>query len=409
MPSADSTYTGLNSGDQPGRELRVAILPDSFKGSATAQEVASAMERGAQRAAKAFDTPVVVQALPFADGGEGTLDAISSAWGVAPKTVEVTDALGRPSQGKYATSTDSRTGVIEAAEANGLPTISDLPPEPLRASTHGVADLVRAALDDGCEDILLCIGGSASTDGGAGLLQGLGARFLDAAGQDLPAGGAALRDLASIDLTGLDPRAGNLRWRIACDVINPLLGPQGAAAVFGPQKGASEADVQTLDAGLARLADVLAELTGDDLRELPGMGAAGGMPIVLASLFDAEILPGGELIAQTLGAHAMLESADFVLTGEGRLDSQSLGGKVVDTICRIISEDTALCVIAGSVELSADQLREAGIAAFSIATGPEDLETLRASAVPRVEATAEQILRVYLSGLTLSRGTVNKS
>lgn len=382
--------------------LRVAVIPDSFKGSATASEVAEAMTTGVSRAAASFGVDVHIQTLPFADGGEGTLDAICSAWGVQPRTAEVTDALGRASRGRYAVSAPNtaghRTGVIDAAEANGLPQVSDVPPRPLEATTYGVGALVTAALDAGADEILLCIGGSATTDGGAGLIQALGARLLDERGHELPPGGAALAELHRIDLTGLDPRAQAVRWRIACDVTNPLLGPDGAAAVFGPQKGATDDDVALLDAALTRLADVLASQSGRDARDEPGTGAAGGMPVTLMSLFDAEILPGGALVAETLEARRLTETADLVLTGEGRLDQQSLHGKVVDTVRSITPRRTPVLVIAGAVDITADQQHEAGItAAFSIASGPQSLQELRTHTAERVAATAEQILMVFLA------------
>ncbi|GAA1825833.1 glycerate kinase [Nesterenkonia flava] len=379
------------------------MIPDSFKGSATASEVAEAMAAGVRRAAAVLDVEVHIQTLPFADGGEGTLDAICSAWGVQPRTAEVTDALGRAARGRYAVSepnaTGHRIGVIEAAEANGLPQVSDVPPRPLEATTYGVGALVTAALDAGAEEILLCIGGSATTDGGAGLAQALGARLLDEHGHDLGPGGAALAQLHRIDLAGLDPRSLKVRWRIACDVTNPLLGPEGAAAVFGPQKGADEDDVAVLDAALTRLVDVLTSQTGRDVRREPGTGAAGGMPVVLMSLFDAEILPGGALVAETLEARRLSETADLVLTGEGRLDQQSLHGKVVDTVRSITPRRTPLVVLAGSVDITPDQQREAGItAAFSIAPGPQTLAELQARAAERVAEAAEQIFTVYLAG-----------
>lgn len=379
---------------------RVAILPDSFKGSATAAEVAQAMADGVRSAGAAMGVPVQIETLPFADGGEGTLDAICSAWGVAPRTVDVTDALGRPTTGRCAVSVDGVTGVVEAAEANGITLVSDVPFQPLHASTRGVADLVRSLLDEGCEEILLCIGGSATTDGGAGLLQGLGARFLDRSGRELPPGGAALHDLASIDLDGLDQRAREVRWRIACDVTNPLVGVRGAAAVFGPQKGADAADVRQLDDALTVLADVLHATTGADVRALPGAGAAGGMPATLVALLDAEILPGGVLVADLLRAQDLLTQADVVLTGEGTLDSQSLGGKVVDTVRRLTPAATPVLVIAGAVDLAAADLDAAGItAAFSIARGPRTLAELRLTAAADIAAAAEQVMRVQLGAM----------
>lgn len=388
--------------------LRVAVLPDSFKGSATAEEIAGAIAAGVRSAADSWSADtgsagsqpanLQVDVLPFADGGEGTLDAICSAWGVSPHTAAVSDALGRPVQARYAVSADRRTGVVEAAEANGLPRVSDVAPQPRRASTFGVGELVSAVLEQGCEEILLCIGGSATTDGGAGMIQALGARLLDAEGQELPPGGGALKDLDRIDLSGLDIRAQQVRWRIACDVTNPLLGPQGAAAVFGPQKGADQDDVAALDGALARLAEVLVSHSERDLREEPGMGAAGGMPAVLVALLGAEIVSGGALVAETLGAQQMLEAADLVLTGEGRLDSQSLSGKVVDTVRRLTPERTPVFVIAGSVEIGLEELDAAGItAAFSIASGPQTLEELSTSTAAKVQDAAAHLLRVWFS------------
>lgn len=386
--------------------LRVAVIPDSFKGSATAGAVARAMAEGAERACASAGLSAQSAVLPFADGGEGTLDAICSAWGIEPQQVAVTDALGRPAQGRYAVHTveGTVTGVIEAAEANGLPAVSDVPLQPQRATTYGVGALVTAALDAGCEEVLLCIGGSATTDGGVGLLQALGVRLLDSVGEELGPGGGALADLARIDTHGLDPRVPELRWRIACDVTNPLVGSEGAAAVFGPQKGADPQDVEELDAALGHFADVLAAQAGRDVREIPGTGAAGGLPVALLSLFDAEIAPGGELVAEVLGAQQVMEAAEVVLTGEGRLDSQSLGGKVVDTVRRLTPEQTPVFVLAGSVEISAAELDAAGLtAAMSIARGPETLDQLSAEAAGRISSAAEQLIRIYLSGRSAQR------
>ncbi len=384
--------TGTSAG------LRVAILPDSFKGSASAAEIAAAMGRGVRQAFSRCGHAVQADMLPFADGGEGTLDAVCSAWSVEPRTVQVTDALGRPVRARYAVSADGRTGVVEAAEANGLPQVSDVPAEPLRASTYGVGGVVSAILEAGCQEVLLCIGGSATTDGGAGLVQALGARLLDGQGEDLAPGGAALAALERIDMSGLDPRASQIRWRIACDVTNPLLGERGAAAVFGPQKGATPGDIQILERGLAQFASVLADYQGRDDREHPGMGAAGGMPLALRSLFEAELVPGGEVVADVLDAASILGEADLVLTGEGRLDAQSLQGKVVDTVRRMTPSRTPVIVVAGAVELEPELLRSSGLtAAFSIASGAQSLEELQATALEKIEATCEQVVSVYLS------------
>jgi glycerate 2-kinase len=367
--------------------VRVVVIPDSFKG--------SAMARGAWEAYTERGIPVSVDTLPFADGGEGTLDALLGAWGTEPLTVETTDALGRPTRARFGISPDGATGVIEAAEANGLPGVADVPLRARDASSRGVGPLVTALLDTGVEEILLCIGGSASTDGGTGMLSSLGARFLAADGSELPDGGGRLGELASLDLDGLDPRARSVRWRVACDVTNPLIGPRGAAAVFGPQKGAGPEDVRVLDAGLDRLAEVLAEATGADLRNVPGTGAAGGMPVTLTALLGAEVLPGSQMVAEVLGAQDLLSRADLVLTGEGRFDSQSLGGKVVDAVRRLTPQNVPVVVIAGSVSVGPDELRRSGItAAFSIAQGPRTLDQMRDEAVSAITWTAFNCCRL---------------
>lgn len=399
LPKLSAMSSTPNPHDEAA-PFRVAVVPDSFKGSTSAVDVAEAMARGARAAFDDHEVPVTVTTLPFADGGEGTLDALLGAWGTKPLTVETTDALGRPTRARYGLSPDGTIGVVEAAEANGLPGVSDVPPRPLSATTRGVGPLVVALLDAGVEEILLCIGGSATTDGGTGLLGALGARFLSADGSELPDGGGPLGDLASLDLDGLDPRARDVRWRIACDVTNPLVGAEGAAAVFGPQKGAEPEDVRVLDSGLRRLADVLAEATGEDVRDRAGMGAAGGMPATLTALFGAEVLPGARMVAEVLGAEHVLSVADLVLTGEGRFDSQSLNGKVVDAVRRLTPAHVPVVVIAGSVAITEDELRRSGVtAAFSIARGPRSLESMREEAVSAITWAAHNCCRLLAHGV----------
>lgn len=379
------------------RPLNVAIVPDSFKGSARASEVAAALADGFAKGAASRKRDVEITAVPFADGGEGTLEALIDAWGTDAISVQTTDALGRPVASRLGLSADGKIAVVEAAEAAGLPQVSDVERQPLEATTYGLGALVSRALELGVSQIILCLGGSATTDGGTGLLTALGASFLDADGAKLPAGGGALQNLAAIDISRLDPRAANVQWQIACDVTNPLLGAKGAAAVFGPQKGASQEQVQLLDAGLARLADVLEADTGRKLREQPGMGAAGGLAISLGSYYQVDLVPGWDLVAQVLGAHDILEGADLVLTGEGRLDSQSLDGKVVSGVLQAAGENAEVIVVAGSVDLADEQLEESGIlAAYSIAPGPATLAELSAQTLSLVERTAFSVARTYL-------------
>lgn len=379
------------------RPLNVAIVPDSFKGSARASEVAAALADGFAKGAASRKRDVEITAVPFADGGEGTLEALIDAWGTDAISVQTTDALGRPVASRLGLSADGKIAVVEAAEAAGLPQVSDVERRPLEATTYGLGALVSRALELGVTQIILCLGGSATTDGGTGLLTALGASFLDADGAKLPAGGGALQNLAAIDISRLDPRAANVQWQIACDVTNPLLGAKGAAAVFGPQKGASQEQVQLLDAGLARLADVLEADTGRKLREQPGMGAAGGLAISLGSYYQVDLVPGWDLVAQVLGAHDILEGADLVLTGEGRLDSQSLDGKVVSGVLQAAGENAEVIVVAGSVDLADEQLEESGIlAAYSIAPGPATLAELSAQTLSLVARTAFSVARTYL-------------
>lgn len=389
MPHADQQHL---------RRLSIAIVPDSFKGSAGAGTVARAMARGARAAAQASGREVSISTLPFADGGEGTLEAILDAWNATARTVSTTDAIGRSVTARYGLSPDGTTAIIEAAEANGLPSVSDVALQPLEATTFGIGALVNAALDAGAAEIVLCIGGSATTDGGTGLLNALGARFLDATGNELPAGGGALRDLASIDVTAMDPRAHAVSWKIACDVTNPLVGTRGAAAIFGPQKGASGKDIEILDAGLRRLAHVIGEATGRQLGEVAGMGAAGGLAVSLAGFCEVALVPGWELVAQILGAREVLGNADLVLTGEGRLDSQSLHGKVVNGVRLASRPETDVIVIAGSVQLGPEELAGAGIlAAHSIAQGPATLAELSQDTEELIARTSYSVVRTYLA------------
>ncbi|RJN32467.1 glycerate kinase [Nesterenkonia natronophila] len=368
--------------------MKIVCAPDSFKGSVSAAEAAAAMAAGAR---EVLPDAEIVQ-LPFADGGEGTLEALLAAWDQAPQTVTTVDALGRPTQARYGLSPDGRTAVIEAAEANGLPQVSDGPLQPLRADTYGVGLIARQVLDAGAEEILLCIGGSATTDGGTGILRALGAEFPDHDDAPTPPGGGGLGHIARVDLSEVDPRAHNIRWRIAVDVDNPLTGDRGAAAVFGPQKGATEQDIALLDHGLYQLAEVLAEAAGvsvEQYRDAAGFGAAGGIPLGLVSVFGAEVVPGSAMVSEVLGVEEALAEADLVFTGEGRLDSQSLGGKVVDAIASRAPESCCVVVLAGSVQLSPQHCRAAGItAAFSVAPGPANLEDLQGEAAQLIQETA---------------------
>jgi glycerate kinase len=375
--------------------VKIVIAPDSFKGSLSAAEVCAAVEAGARRAVPDAE----VAQVPMADGGEGTLDCFVAARGGDLVEVAATDPVGRPVKAAYALSGDGRSAVVELAAASGLPLVEQAP-DPLRADTAGTGELIADAVRRGARDVLVCIGGSASTDGGTGLLRALGVRFLDAAGADLPPGGAALARLETIDDSGVPDAVRAARFRVACDVTNPLVGPEGAAAVFGPQKGADPAQVRELDAALARFADVVAGRFGVRVHDLPGAGAAGGTCGGLVGVLGAEPSPGARLVAEAVGLDGALDGADLVITGEGRVDGQSAGGKVVSAVAALAKDRAIPAVaLAGGVTGPLDELHGLGLtAAFSIADGPRTLDALKADAAPLLSALAEQVVRVCVGG-----------
>jgi len=309
--------------------MRIVVAPDKFKGSLTAAEAAQAIGAGIREAVPGAE----VVELPVADGGEGTLEAALAA-GYARHTATVTGPTGEPLDAAFALSPDGSTALVELAAASGLDRLPGGTFAPLTATTRGTGELLGLALDAGATRLVLAIGGSATSDGGAGLLSGLGARVVDGDGADLAGGGAALAAVTRLDLHGLDARLAGARVVLACDVDNPLLGPRGAAAVFGPQKGAGPDDVTTLDRALGRWADVVAAATGMDHRETPGAGAAGGTGFVALAVLGATPVPGVDVVLDLIGFEAVLDGADLVVTGEGSFDAQSLAGKAPVGVAR---------------------------------------------------------------------------
>ncbi|MGV8912401.1 MAG: glycerate kinase [Rhodoglobus sp.] len=380
----------------------VIIAPDSFKGSLTAADAAAALERGAHQM---LPETATVLTFPMADGGEGSLDAVLAAWLQPELTMHTVDALGRPREASYGLDLDGHRAVIEAAQANGLPHVSDVAAEPLRADSYGVGLIAASVIERGARDITLFLGGSASTDGGTGLLRALGARFLDADGNELAPGGGALTELTTIDLSGLIAGAMETQWHIAVDVTNALTGSRGAAHVFGPQKGATASDVEVLDAGLTRLAQVLSEhpLVADrsfsaaGIAALPGMGAAGGTAAPLVALFSAELVRGAQLVADTTGLSAVIASADVIISGEGKLDAQSLDGKVVDYLRGTKSPASFLVVVAAIIDLTPAQSSAAGInVALPLGSGVENRKELFQYAEHLLEARGAHAIAEWL-------------
>lgn len=372
--------------------VKFLVCPDSFKGSLTAAEATEAIAAGL-RDAGAADPDILC--CPMADGGEGSLGIVAAHWGVSTLSSETVDPLGRPRTAAWAYHPEDRRAVIELAEASGLPLVRDVPLRVLEANTYGTGVLIAEALTLGATSITLCLGGSATVDGGIGAAYALGVRFLDAQGALLAPVPQNLSAIVDIDISGVLPEAFAADWSLLVDVTNPLTGPQGAAAVFGPQKGADAADIALLDAGLASLASVLRSRTGRDVSQQPGSGAAGGIALVLHALFGAEIVSGSQHLGRLLGLPDLLEQADFVFTGEGRLDGQSGGGKVVSYVANLASAANSprpVVCLAGQVLCAPDEVRNLGLtSAFSIANGSQTMEELMSNAAEnlrRVSANA---------------------
>lgn len=377
------------------QHLKVVVAPDSFKESLSAAGVAEAIARGVRQVAPDAE----VLCVPMADGGEGSLDAVLDATGGERRSAIVLDANGQPCEADWGR-LDATTAFIEMAAAAGLERIPAEARRPLDAGTYGVGQLVQQALDAGASRIVLGLGGSATTDGGAGLFQALGARLLDDQGQELAPGGAALNRLARIDISGLDPRLKKVRFEIAVDVDNPLCGERGAAAIFGPQKGATPADVHTLDQGLLRFAELCREISGRDEVSTAGTGAAGGLGFVIKSFFDAEFRPGVELIAELADLDVALHGAQLVFTGEGRMDRQTLLGKTPAGVARHGQRHGATVIaLAGSLGEGYEALYDVGIdAAFSVVSGPMTLAQACSDTARLLTECARDSMRVWMAG-----------
>ena len=375
--------------------MKLVIAPDSFKESLDAQQVAFAIERGFQSIFPEIHTVCV----PVADGGEGTTEALVAATAGVQISESVRGPLGEPLNAIWGLLGEqpntALTAVVETAAASGLDKISSARRDALRATTYGTGELILAALERGVRRIILGLGGSATNDGGMGLLSALGARFLDAKGEVLEAGGAALARLASIDLSQMDSRVAETEFLVACDVDNPLLGARGASAIFGPQKGASPEQVEQLDAALANLADISAKLLGRDCREVAGAGAAGGLGYALVQFLNARMAPGIDLVLEAVCFDEQLQGADLVITGEGRVDGQSLSGKTPVGVARWAKRhDLPVIALCGSIGAGAEGVHKVGIdALFTVVPGVCTLDDAMAEAAANLERTAAQIAR----------------
>jgi glycerate kinase len=387
--------------------MRVVIAPDSFGGALDSVGVAAAIATGWSKVRPGDE----VLRRPMADGGEGTLAAVADALGdgAQRRTAETTDPLGRPISADWLLINDGRDAFIELAAASGLARLSTderTPQYAGLASTRGTGDLVRAALDAGIERITIGLGGSATTDGGSGLLRALGATFIGDGG-DLPEGGAALARLERIDTSALDPRLADVKLVIASDVTNPLCGPRGAAATYGPQKGADPPTVAALDAALATYGKAIEKATGRLVADLPGAGAAGGTTAGLIGLAQATVRPGVEVVAELVGLAEALETADLVITGEGRADEQTLQGKTatgVATLARPRATPVALlCGALGDRAEALDAVMSLAVVQ-PIVDRPMSLDEAMADTERLLQAGAARLARTIGIGLELGAG-----
>ena len=385
--------------------MKILLAPNALKGSCGAGAAARALARGVRRAVPGAE----LVAVPVADGGDGLLELAIDAWGARRIPVRVTGPCFAPVEAALAWVPERRLALIEMALASGLALVPEAERNPLLTTTRGTGELIRAALDLGAETLLVGIGGSATTDGGIGMASALGYRFLDAAGREVAPTGAGLAALARIDASGADQRLARVDLQAVCDVDNPLTGPRGAAAVYGPQKGASPAQVARLDAGLVNLAalvaegfpkDSSAELASRALAEQPGAGAAGGLGFGLQAFCGARLRPGAELVLEMLEFDRHLVGTDLVLTAEGRLDSQTLAGKAPALVAARARHAGIPCIaIAGSLEPGLPGLADRGFTAvLSLCPGPLSLADAMARTEELLEEAAEQVVRIFLAG-----------
>ncbi|EGT4383786.1 glycerate kinase [Cronobacter malonaticus] len=372
---------------------KIVIAPDSFKESLSAMDVAKAIEAGFRE--------IYPQAhyvcVPMADGGEGTVEAMVAATGGQIITTPVTAPLGNKVDGFFGLLGDGETAVVEMAAASGLHLVPAAQRDPRITTSYGTGELILAALERGVKAIIIGIGGSATNDGGAGMMQALGARFLDGEGHELAPGGAALAGLERLDLSALDPRLAQVSVTVACDVDNPLCGEKGASAVFGPQKGATPAMVTELDAALRCFGEQLEAVTGKTIISAPGAGAAGGMGAALLGMLNAELRPGIEIVIESLGLAQAVRDADLVITGEGRLDSQSIHGKTPIGVARVAKQfQRPVVAIAGSLTPDYQIVHEHGIdAAFSVIDRIVTLQEALDDAERNLRVTARNVAALW--------------
>lgn len=378
--------------------MKIVIAPDSYKESLSATEVAQAIEKGFR---EIFPNAQYVS-VPVADGGEGTVEAMIAATKGSVHSACVTGPLGENVDARWGMSGDGKTAFIEMAAASGLALV---PPElrnPLITTSRGTGELILHALDHGAKNIIIGIGGSATNDGGAGMVQALGAKLCDANGTDIGNGGGSLISLNAIDVSGLDPRLEGCTLRVACDVTNPLTGEKGASRIFGPQKGATEALIVELDRNLAHYADVIKKSLHIDVKNVPGAGAAGGMGAALMAFLGAELRSGIEIVTQALNLEEHIHDCTLVVTGEGRIDSQSIHGKVPVGVANVAKKyHKPVIGIAGSLTRDVGIVHQYGIdAVFSVLTSIGTLEEAFRGAFDNIYHASRNIAATLQVGMS---------
>ncbi len=373
--------------------MKIVVAPDSFKGSLSALQVAENIRTGILRVYE--DAEIVC--VPMADGGEGTVEALVDATGGRIFRLNVKGPLLEDVEAFYGVLGDGKTAVIEMAAASGLPLV---PPElrnPMKTTAFGTGELIRDALDRGCRNFIIGIGGSATNDGGFGMLKALGVKFLDRDGKDIGFGGEALNRLEKIDLSGMDERLKECRITAACDVNNPLIGPKGATYVFGPQKGATGEMLEILDRGLANYAEKIRACLGIDVADYPGAGAAGGMGAGLLAFLGAELKRGTEIVIETTGLDRHVQDADLVITGEGMMDYQTQFGKTPYGVAMTAKKyGVPVIALVGSIGKDARVLFDKGIdSIFSIVDRPMSLDEAMKNCALLLQDAAERVIRLY--------------
>lgn len=375
--------------------MKIIIAPDSFKGSLTALEAAASIEKGVKKAYPKASTI----SLPVGDGGEGTMEVLVNATGGQKKSVPVRNPLGNKIEAEYGVLGDGKTCVIEMATASGLGLIPEKELSPLKATTYGTGQLMKQALDDGFLSFVISVGGSATNDGGAGMLQALGLQLLDSNDEEINAGGGELNNVAKIDNANFDTRIKQSTFVIATDVTNPLIGLDGASYVFGPQKGAKEHEIKLLDENLKHWADKINEKTGVQLHDMPGAGAAGGIGGAFKAFFSAELRPGIDVVLDYIDFNEYLTDANLVITGEGKVDHQTVFGKTAQGVAQAAQrQNIPTIIMTGAVGSGFEKLYDCGVVSVnSIIQEPMTLNEAIKNAATLLEKGTEQVVRTFSS------------